>query len=281
MLRAVGRYFRAFGYFITGRVDAARRTLSKNPHVIQATFDRVIEEKKRRIQQYKDAVAKMIAQQEKKVSRVKSLTEEVNKLEQLKQGAAVKAKSVVQQLQTQGIGLEDIKQREDYLKCMTAFNDFTATSNEKNKRIGELEEDVRHLDESVKGHKVQLQGLLREIDQIKQEAAETVADMITAREEKEIADMVSGISDDRTSRELEELRDLRDQSKAESRISHELAGTDTKATEQEFLEYARQHVATDEFERLIGLADQVDANTPVDASKENESFGRTGASLPE
>ena len=83
MFRAIGKYIRAVGYLITGRIDRARQELSKNPYVVQATYDRVITEKKQRIQQYKDAVARMIAQEEKKAARIKQLTEEVNKLEQL------------------------------------------------------------------------------------------------------------------------------------------------------------------------------------------------------
>jgi hypothetical protein len=57
VLRAIGRYMRALGYLVTGRIDAARQELSKNPYVVQATFDRVIEDKTSRIHQYKDAVA--------------------------------------------------------------------------------------------------------------------------------------------------------------------------------------------------------------------------------
>ncbi|MEM8931739.1 MAG: hypothetical protein AAGE94_11235, partial [Acidobacteriota bacterium] len=51
------------------------------------------------------------------------------------------------------------------------------------------------------------------------------------------------------------LRELRTEVKAEAQISRELAGTDTKAQEAEFLEYARTTEASDEFDALIGLAD--------------------------
>ena len=77
MFKAIGRYFRAFGYLLTGRVDSARKELSKNPYVIQATFDKIVEEKTLRIQQYKNAVAAMIAQQEKKLANIKSLSDDV------------------------------------------------------------------------------------------------------------------------------------------------------------------------------------------------------------
>ncbi len=66
MFRAIGRYFRALGYLVTGRFDRARQSMSMSPDVVRATYDRVIEEKKKRIHQYKDAVGAMITQEERK-----------------------------------------------------------------------------------------------------------------------------------------------------------------------------------------------------------------------
>ncbi|MEM6313962.1 MAG: hypothetical protein AAF743_07730 [Planctomycetota bacterium] len=275
MFKAIGKFFRAIGYLFTGKVDEKRRELSKNPHVIQATYDRIVSEKKARIQQYKDAVARMITQEEKKLAKVRSLTDEVNHLEKLKEGAAAKARMTVQQLKAQGMSMEQIKSNDDYMRCLAAFNDFTSTLSEKREHIAELEVDVREISGNVKNHKVQLQQLLREIDKIKEEAAATVADVITSKEEEEIADMLSGISDDRTSKELEEMRDLREQSKAQARVSREMAGTDTAAQEREFLEYARTGVSSDEFDQLIGLADEAD--TAVATPRQNE----IDAKLPE
>ena len=259
MFTAIKRYTRALGYLVTGRIDAARQAVSSNPHVVRATFDRIIEEKRSRIHQFKDAVGRMIAQQEQKLSRLKTLTDEVNRLEQLKEGAAAKARTVVRQKQAAGESIDTIKSGEDYLKCMTAFNDFTTTAAEKSERIAEIEADVKELETNIAGHKVQLQQLVRELDKLKEESATTVADLITAGEEQEIADLISGISADRSSRELEDLRELRSRSRAKARVSQELAGTDTQAQEAEFLEYARTSKSASEFDRLIGLAEHTDA----------------------
>lgn len=261
MFRAIGKYFRALGYLVTGRIDRARKELSTNPHVVRATYERIVREKKDRIQQYKDAVAKMIAQQEKKSARIKQLTDDVTRLDQLKEGAAAKARLLVKELQGQGLAMEQIKQHPEYIKCMTAFNDFTSTEKEKSEHIVELEGDVAELGQSIDGHKVQLQQLLREIDKIKEESAQAVAEMITSKEEEEIADMISGISEDRTSQELAEMRELRQEKKAQARVAREMAGTDTMRQEAEFLEYARTSSSTDEFDKLIGLAESTDTES--------------------
>lgn len=271
MIRSIGRYFRALGYLLTGRVDSARKSLSANPYVIQATYDRVVEEKKLRINQYKDAVARMISQEETKLQTIKRLSEEANNLERLKEGAAAKARILVQQKQAAGQSMEQIKADPEYQKCLTAYNDFSSTSKEKTERIAEAEADAKGLQTQLGNHKVQLQQLLRDLEKVKAESAQTVAEVITAREEEELAGIIAGISQDRTGRELEELRALRDDAKSRARVSRELAGTDTKAQEAEFLEYARTGASTDEFDKLVGLAQQADAPTATPESRETAS----------
>jgi chromosome segregation ATPase len=253
MFRAIGRYFRALGYLLTGRIDQARRALMLNPNVMRATYDQVIQDKKRRIHQYRDAVAGMISQEEKKKAKLKSLTEEIQKLERLKEGAAARARKVVNE---RGGAPEEIKQDPDYVRCQAAFKDFSATLAEKEQRVAELEGDVEALSSNINGHKVQIQGLLREMDKIKEEKHDAVADVISAKEEQEIADMVAGISEDRSAQELGELRDLRREAKAKARIARETADLDTKREEEEFLAYASESVANDEFDALIGLTQE-------------------------
>ena len=276
MFGAMGRYIRAFGYLITGRIDAARKVLSANPYVIQATYDRIVQEKTARINQYKSAVAQMIAQEEKKLATVKTLSEETKRLEQLKEGAAAKAKSVVDKLKGQGVSMEEIKKNEEYLKCLAAFNDFSTTLKEKYDRIAELEGDIKQLQGNLGNHKVQMQQLLRDLEKLKEEAAATVADVITAKEEEEIGNILAGISEDRTSKELQDMRDLRQEQKAKARVSRELAGTDTKRQEAEFLDYATKSASSDEFDKLIGLAAEADKS-----ATEKPTEQRVETRLPE
>ncbi len=258
MLKSIGRFFRAIGYLFTGKVDSATKDISKNPHAVHATYQEIIEGKRKRIQQYKEAVAGLIAQEEKKLSSVKQLTNEVQKLENLKMGAQAKAKKRVEQLKAEGKDTASIKDDAEYLKCLAGYRDFSHTLTEKLERIAELEGDLGTYAGNIKDHKVQLQQLKRDMEKLKDEQKEAVAEVITSKEEKEIADLISGISEDRHSKELETMRELRSEMRAEARISRELAGTDAARTEAEFLEYARNDSADDEFEALIGLADEAE-----------------------
>ena len=98
MFRAIGRWFKALGYLLTGQIDSARRVLDTNPHVVRAKYDAIIRDKVARIQTYKQAVAGLIAQQENKMAVVKRLTDEVQNLERLRAGALAKAKQTVEKL---------------------------------------------------------------------------------------------------------------------------------------------------------------------------------------
>ncbi len=111
---------------------------------------------------------------------------------------------------------------------------FSSTLAAKQKRATEIDEDLKQLVSNVSGHKTQIQTLMRELDRLKEEKHDAVADVLSASEEKQIADMMTGLTNDRTSEELHELRELRQKSAASARISRELAGLDTKKAEASF-----------------------------------------------
>lgn len=89
------------------------------------------------------------------------------------------------------------------------------------------------------------------LDKINSEQYEAVADLITTREQEEIADILSGISMDGTFAELIHMRDIREKAKTRSKVAQELAGTDLKSEEEEFLTAARFSAISDEFDTLI------------------------------
>jgi len=275
MFGALVRWFKAVGYLLTGQIDSARRVIDTNPHVVRAKYDQIVRDKVSQIHIYKQAVASLIAQQENKIAIVKRLTEDVQQLERLRSGALAKAKQTVEQLQKAGKTKEDVHSSEDYKKCLAAYNDFSSTLAEKQSRITEAEGDIESYRKNIADHKVQLQQLLRDVEKVRAEASDAVADIITAKQEKDIADTLSGIAKDGSAEELQRLRQLRQEVRAEARISKEMAGTDTKAQEAEFLEYARKSAASNEFDALLGLAEKTEATAKTAPSAE-----KTG-SLPE
>ena len=264
MANGITRFFKAIWYTLTGRAHESADRMMENPEAVRGAYEDIIKDKKGNIQRYKAAIGQLIALVEQKKSAVKNLTDEVDRLEELKAGAIAKAQQTAAALQGEGLAQEEIKQHAEYTRCVTAYQDFNSNLTEKTGRITELENEIEGAQADIESHKVQITSLHRDLDQIKSEQSEAVADLITAREQEEIADMLSGISMDGTSAELTRMREIREKAKARSTVAQELAGTDSKGEEEEFLTAARSSATNDEFDALIFGAQQTDTQTKTE-----------------
>ena len=268
MANGFTRFFKAIWYTLTGRAHESADRMMENPEAVRGAYEDIISDKKGNIQRYKQAIGQLIALVEQKRSAVKNLTDEVERLEELKAGAIAKAQQTAAELQGQGLAQEEIKVHAEYTRCVTAYQDFNSNLQEKTGRITELEGEIEGAQADIESHKLQITNLHRDLDKIKSEQSEAVADLITAREQEEIADMLSGISMDGTSAELTRMREIREKAKARSQVAQELAGTDSKSEEEEFLTAARSSATSDEFDTLIFGAQQTDTKTETETKKE-------------
>ncbi len=273
MANGFTRFFKAIWYTLTGRAHESADRMMENPEAVRGAYEDIINDKKGNIQRYKQAIGQLIALVEQKRSAVKNLTDEVERLEELKSGAIAKAQQTAAGLQSEGLTQEEIKQHAEYTRCVTAYQDFNSNLQEKTGNITELENEIEGAQADIESHKLQITNLHRDLDKIKSEQSEAVADLITAREQEEIADMLSGISMDGTSAELTRMREIREKAKARSKVAQELAGTDSKSEEEEFLTAARSSATSDEFDSLIFGAQQTDAktDTETEAKKQTDS----------
>ena len=267
MANGFTRFFKAIWYTLTGRAHESADRMMENPEAVRGAYEDIISDKKGNIQRYKQAIGQLIALVEQKKTAVKNLTDEVDRLEELKSGAIAKAQQTAAQLQGNGLSQEEIKGHAEYTRCVTAYQDFNSNLVEKSGRITELENEIEGAQADIESHKLQITNLHRDLDKIKSEQSEAVADLITAREQEEISDMLSGISMDGTSAELTRMREIREKAKARSKVAQELAGTDSKSDEEEFLTAARSSAATDEFDALIFGAQQTDTKTKAEQEK--------------
>ena len=271
MANGFTRFFKAIWYTLTGRAHESADRMMENPEAVRGTYEEIINDKKGNIQRYKHAIGQLIALVEQKRSAVKNLTDEVERLEELKSGAIAKAQQTAAELQSQGLAQEEIKVHAEYTRCVTAYQDFNSNLQEKTGNITELENEIEGAQADIESHKLQITNLHRDLDKIKSEQSEAVAELITAREQEEIADMLSGISMDGTSAELTRMREIREKAKARSKVAQELAGTDSKSEEEEFLTAARSSATSDEFDSLIFGAQQTDAKTETETKKQTDS----------
>ena len=281
MANGITRFFKAIWYTLTGRAHEQADKMMENPEAVRGAYEDIIRDKQGNIQRYKNAIGQLIALVEQKKGSLNGLTNDIDLLEQKKAGAIAKAKRVAADLQKSGTADLEIKQDQEYARCVAAYNDFHSTLEEKNARVVELEEDIERAQSDIESHKVQITGLHRDLEKIKTEQSEAVADLITAREQEEISDMLSGISMDGTSAELSRMREIREKAKGRSKVAQELAGTDSRSEEEEFLAEARSSAASEEFDSLIFGAQQTDTvETTEDVQQATETETETDSELP-
>ena len=197
--------------------EAVRR-LMENPEAVRGAYEDIIRDKQGHIQRYKSAIGQLIALVEQKKNSLKGLTNDIDKLEQMKADAIAKSEEVAANLRKLGTTDEEIEQHPEYTRCITSYNDFQSTLEEKNARVAKLEQDIERAQHDIESHKLQITGLHRDLGRIKTEQSEAVADIITAREQKDIDNMLSGISMDDTSAELARIQEIREKAMERSKV---------------------------------------------------------------
>ena len=192
--------------------------LMENPEAVRGAYEDIIRDKQGHIQRYKQAIGQLIALVEQKKNSLKGVTDDIDKLEQMKADAIAKSEEVAANLRKLGTTDEEIEQHPEYTRCITSYNDFQSTLEEKNARVAKLEQDIERAQHDIESHKLQITGLHRDLGRIKTEQSEAVADIITAREQKDIDNMLSGISMDDTSAELARIQEIREKAMERSKV---------------------------------------------------------------
>ena len=255
MFRAIGRYLRAVALGFTGAIDRVRKRMLRNPNVMRASFDEIIEDQQKAIIQYKDVLGDQVRRQEQKIDILKRVTREVTELEKHRQGSAYMAKERVALLKSQGKTATEIEADEEYTYCFDHFNRCSTKLDEKQQRIPDLEEDIESLATQISQNERTLQRLHAELSELKEEAEDAVIEVIAANQEQKKADAITGLSEDRYVKQLAEMREVRQKARADARVSAKLADLDTQEAKQKFLDYATSGVARKEFKDIVGLSE--------------------------
>lgn len=173
-----------------------QKVLIENIEAVRGVYEDIIRGKQENIQRYKQAIGHLIALIEQKKNSLKGLADEIEKLEKMKKAAIAKSKNVSSELKLSGLSDREIKQHPDYIKHINSYNDFDSTVNEKNSRIDELQPDIERAQQDIEHHKSNITHLHRDMEKIKTEQSEAIADLITAREKEEINGILSDIKVD-------------------------------------------------------------------------------------
>ncbi len=259
-LRRLVEGLKSFARRLLGRRGAASETAAATsdaaiPDAIRARYREIIHEKTSRVERYREAVAQLMSQLQRKTARLEEEGREIQTLEREEEAKLAEAERLVGELKAEGQTLEQIKADARYQRCLAAYEELSAGTDEKQERFAELQADAEEHLAKIREHERRLETLMRELEELEDESAEVAADLATVQLEKEIADVRAGITRADTDAELEELLHQFRKAKAAVRITREAADLDDDARDTEYLEVARKVSAAKRFETSVGLGE--------------------------
>ena len=167
MLNGITRYFKGIWYALIGQAQRQSNRHTHNLKAVRAAYEVLIRVKRENIQRYKNVIGQTIALIEQKKNALTGVTNDIDKLEQMKAGAIAKAKNTAAELRDSGASAEEIEQHPDYVQHITSYNDYHSTLEEKNARIDELKQDIGRAQEDIETHKLQITSLHRDLNKLK------------------------------------------------------------------------------------------------------------------
>lgn len=261
------KYFKALWYFVTGRFAAATAALRENQYVMAATYDKAIEKTGSRFTTIRTAVSNLITIETNRKTEIKEIGKEVDLLTKVKQGAQIAMQKRLDALKKEGKTKEQILADVEFLKHQAAYTDASSTLDEKLARMADKEKDLAQRQREIAAYKVELQGIQRKTEALKEEKEEALADVAVAQESQAVNDMLLGMSQDDTDKELAEARKARQRAVARSTVTAELAGNDAKAATNEYLSYAQASSSNKELDNLLNWGDTASEKKDLDPAK--------------
>lgn len=242
------RWFKLMWAKLSGIFIGEGDKLLEDADVQRAEYEEVISAKKRTYSQLKDGVAGLVGRRRSMLDEISRLQADADEMQDEMDGAIVIAQERVSE-----IGEEAAQDDEEYLEAASAFEDISATLDERKARIDTLMENAEELETRYKDHLIQLQSLQREIEQLKTEKTDAVADIAAAQVMASVNDQITGISDDDATERLNALREARSKMNAKVEVGAKLAGTNVQVKREKFKAAARRKKGNSAFAAAVGL----------------------------
>lgn len=138
------------------------------------------------------------------------------------------------------------------------FQDASSSLQQAEEEIAQRETQLADLDKKIGTYQAELQRMQRDVQKLKEEKHEAVAETQIAAQMEAVNATLAGLAEDTSDKDLQAAREARKKAVAKAKVTADLAGNDAELAESEYLKYAQDTVATDEFASLTGLDDAPD-----------------------
>ncbi len=218
------------GFFIRAGDDM----VSSSPEAIKATYAAAIDDAKRRYKEMEKAVALLAVQKDKTERTLKDLDEEEAELQRKLEGALAAAEA----------NPSDPSHRE-------AGTRYLAKIKEIDDKQAQLTADLEGQQAKVREYQVKLRSFMDEINKLKREQGEMVAEMVSAQQMVQLEDRLRGLGETAVDESLAAIRDKVANLKARAKVAAEMRGSTLSAQDETYERIGAEREAASRFEELL------------------------------
>jgi len=204
-----------FGLAQGGTERVTDKMLTSSPDAIRNQFRKTREDWGKDYTEMRDAVAQLCQIRDDKMDELKSLTHVSQDMGDKMQGAIAEYK----------------KSQNEVIKEM--YVKYASNKEEAENKIKQLQDEIVDQEKEITIHKTKLQALKTDIENLKKEEAETVADIVSSKKMNELNNKLGLKEEDVQSKNLDAIREARKQIKSSAKLNAEMAGLNSPTADLE------------------------------------------------
>ncbi len=269
MFRAIGRFFKAMGYAMTGRIDEARKTMNSDPNVIRAVVDEEVEQMRHNAREYSNSIAGRDLEKTKKRSKIIQLSQEIADAEKVRASARQRIAARATELAKAGKNsAEEMAVDQEMQKHRDKNDEKSKEITSKQTLVDQLKAGIVEDDKQIDSMMLNLRRQNAQIEKTGAKADELISRVIQAQEEKRQHERESGLAAvGSNSKVLQEIEEGVARTESQARVAGMLAGADTKNSDAQYLDAYRDPASDDEFAALIAHAVKTEDAAKAPAEK--------------
>ncbi len=218
------------GFFVRAGDDM----VSSSPEAIRSTYASAIDDAKRRYKEMERAVALLAAEREKTSVSLRKLDEEEHELQKKLDGALAMAEAESENL--------------DHREAGTRYLSRIAVIDEKQ---AEFTADLDAQTQKVEDYKIRLRSFTDEIDKLKREQGEMVAEFVSNQQVIQLEDRLRGLGETAVDESLVAIREKVGRLKAQSKIATEMRTSTVGSQDTTYERIGAEREAQNRFDELL------------------------------
>lgn len=253
-MKQAGRFFRGLVRVLTFGLVKLTEPMEDSPAMVGLQYEEIIEQKAKAAQQLKNSIGALMGQQETLQAKYETLQNEIKDLEDEKAGFLALARDRIKHLtETEGKTQEQALADAEVMQYQASFSDADSSLTAKMKHLEDIKQQVGGMQESIDNYIIQGQQMAREVETLRQEKHEAVANIAINRNIDKINEALAGISTSGADDQLANIRRRTSEIKGRAKASQRIASTDVSVQRQKAKEAAKRVVANKEFLAGLGI----------------------------